>query len=121
MDSNTNKTNMDMLHEKTKKHTETSVELGALNAVDKADDVLLSLTSIMFVVIVVALFILFVNIGLSFFIVSGFYLVLALVLCFIYMFKDSFVKMSVDNLITAKSLKSKIQISAFQTYLKKHS
>ena len=54
--------------------------------------------------IVVAMFTLFVNMGLSFFIVSGFYLILALLL---YMFKDNFVKMSIDNLIIAKSLKSK--------------
>ncbi|MFG6686323.1 hypothetical protein ACGK9U_07065 [Mariniflexile sp. HNIBRBA6329] len=108
---------IDMLYEKAKKYTEISAELLALKAVDKTADVLSSLTSIVLVVIVVAMFTLFVNIGLSlfignlldeyylgFFIVSGFYLILALVL---YKFKDKLIETPVANLIIAKLLKSK--------------
>lgn len=108
---------IDILYEKAKKYTETSVELLALNTVDKTADVLSSLTSIVLIVLVVAMFTLFFNVGLSlfignllneyylgFFIVSGFYLVLALVL---YKFKDKIIKMPVANLIIAKLLKSK--------------
>ncbi|MEN3322853.1 hypothetical protein VP395_03880 [Mariniflexile soesokkakense] len=118
MNSTTNMAkSIDMLYEKAKKYTETSAELFALNTVDKTADVLSSLTSIVLIVIVVTMFTLFVNVGLSlfignlldeyylgFFIVSGFYLVLALVL---YKFKDKIIKMPVANLIIAKLLKSK--------------
>ncbi|MFI0428223.1 hypothetical protein [Mariniflexile sp. HMF6888] len=118
MNSNTDMAkSIDMLYEKAKKYTGTSAELFALNTVDKTADVLSSLTAIVLLVIVVAMFTLFVNVGLSlfigsllnayylgFFIVSAFYLVLALVL---YAFKDKFIKMPVANLIIAKLLKSK--------------
>jgi hypothetical protein len=119
MGNNTNKASMDMLHEKVNKHMEASKELAVLPAVDKAADVLSSFISIMFFVIVVAVFMLFVNTGSSYFMVSGVYLVLALVLCFIYMFKDSFVKMSVDNLITTKLLKCKNSDFSIPDLLKK--
>lgn len=108
---------VDVLYEKAKKYTETSAELLALKTVDKTADVLSSLTSIVLIVIVVAMFTLFINVGLSlfigsllneyylgFFIISGFYLVLALVL---YLFKDKFIKIPVTNLIIVKLLKSK--------------
>lgn len=108
---------VDMLYEKAKKYTETSVELLALNAVDKTADVLSSLTSRVIIVMFFAMFTLFINVGLSlfigsllneyylgFFIISAFYLVLALVL---YVFKDKFIKIPVTNLIILKLLKSK--------------
>ncbi len=116
-----NTTNMaksvDMLYEKAKKYTETSAELLALNAVDKTADVLSSLTSRVIIVMFFAMFTLFINVGLSlfignllneyylgFFIISAFYLVVALVL---YVFKDKFIKTPVTNLIILKLLKSK--------------
>lgn len=118
MDNPTNMAkSIDELYEKAKKYTATSAELLALNAVDKTADVLASLTSIMLLVIVIAMFTLFVNLGLSlyigsllnqyylgFFIVSGLYLLLALAL---YTFKDKLIKTPVANLIIAKLLKSK--------------
>lgn len=118
MNSNTNMAkSIDMLYEKAKKYAGTSAELFALNTVDKTADVLSSLTSVVLLVIVVAMFTLFVSVGLSlfigsllneyylgFFIVSGFYLVLGLVL---YAFKDKFIKMPVASLIIAQLLKSK--------------
>lgn len=110
-------TSVDKLYEKAKKYTETSTELLALKAVDKSADVLSSLTAIILIVIVVAMFTLFINIGLGlfigkllnqyylgFFIVSAFYLVLALVL---YVYKVELIKSPVANLIITKLLKSK--------------
>ena len=108
---------VDILYEKAKKYTETRAELFALNAVDKTADVFSSLSSIAIIALVVAMFTLFVNVGLSlyignllneyflgFFIVSAFYLVLAIVL---YAFKDKLIKTPVANLIIVKLLKSK--------------
>ena len=108
---------VDVLYEKAKKYTETSTELLAFKTVDKTADVLSSLTSIILIVMVVAMFTLFINVGLSlfignllneyylgFFIISAFYLFLAVVLC---VFKDKFIKTPVANLIIEKLLKSK--------------
>ncbi|WP_445958089.1 hypothetical protein [Yeosuana sp.] len=108
---------VDVLYEKAKKYTETSAELLALKTVDKTADVLSSLTSIVLIAMIVAMFTLFINVGLSlfignllneyylgFFIISAFYLVLALVL---YVYKDKFIKIPVANLIIVKLLKSK--------------
>ena len=108
---------VDMLYEKAKKYTETSAELLALNSVDKTADVLSSLTSRVIIVMFFAMFTLFINVGLSlfigsllneyylgFFIISAFYLVVALML---YVFKDKFIKIPVTNLIILKLLKSK--------------
>jgi hypothetical protein len=110
-------TSVDKLYEKAKKYTETSTELLALKAVDKSADVLSSLTAIILIVIVVAMFTLFINIGLGlfigkllnqyylgFFIVSAFYLVLAFVL---YVYKNELIKSPVANLIITKLLKSR--------------
>tara|TARA_R110002050_G_scaffold239974_1_gene376168 strand:- start:2999 stop:3403 length:405 start_codon:yes stop_codon:yes gene_type:complete len=118
MDSTTNMAkSVEKLYEKAKKYTETSAELLALNTVDKTADVLSSLTSIVLLVIVVAMFTLFINVGLSlflgsllnayylgFFIVSAFYFVVALIL---YVYKDKLIKTPVANLIIEKLLKSK--------------
>lgn len=108
---------VDVLYEKAKKYTETSAELLALKTVDKTADVLSSLTAIVLIVMVFAMFTLFVNVSLSLFIgkllndyylgfliVSAFYLVLALVL---YWFKDALIKTPIANLIIVKLLKSK--------------
>lgn len=108
---------IDLLYKRAKKYTETNTELLALKTVDKIADVLSSLTVIVLIVIVFAMFTLFINVGLSlfignllneyylgFFIISAFYLVLGLVL---YVFRDKFIKIPVTNLIIVKLLKSK--------------
>lgn len=79
MNSNTNMASIDKLYEEVKKGAKTDMELFVLKAVDKAADALSSSFTMLFV-IVVAMFTLFVNMDLSFFIVSGVYLILALVL-----------------------------------------
>ena len=106
-----------MLYEKAKTYTETSLELLALNMVDKTADLLSSLTSRFLIAMAVAMFTLFINIGISLFIgkqlkeyylgfliVSAFYLLIAVVL---YALKDKLIKTPVSNLIIVKLLKSK--------------
>ena len=60
-------TNAEMLYEKAKSYTETSLELFKLNAIDKTADIVSSLISRLALVLVVAMFTLFVNIALSLF------------------------------------------------------
>jgi hypothetical protein len=110
-------TSVEMLYDKAKKYTETSLELLALNTVDKSADVLSSLVSKVFIAMAVAMFTLFINIGISLFIgmllneyylgfliVSAFYLIIAVVL---YVFKDKLIETPVANMIITKLLKSK--------------
>ena len=110
-------TSVEKLYEKAKKYTETSLDLLALNTVDKTADVLSSLTSRVFIAIAVAMFTLFINIGISLFIgrllneyylgfllVSAFYFIIA---CVLYFFKDKLIETPIANLIIAKLLKSK--------------
>jgi hypothetical protein len=110
-------TSVEMLYDKAKKYTETSLELLALNTVDKSADVLSSLVSKVFIAMAVAMFTLFINIGISLFIgmllneyylgfliVSAFYLIIAVVL---YVFKDKLIETPIANMIITKLLKSK--------------
>lgn len=111
-------TNFDLLYEKAKKYTETSIELLKLNAIDKTADVSSSIVSRVAVVMVVAMFTLFLNVGISlyigkllneyylgFLIVSAFYLLLAIIL---YSFKDALIKTPIANLIIRKLMKKKV-------------
>ncbi|RIA08748.1 hypothetical protein OE09_0570 [Flavobacteriaceae bacterium MAR_2010_72] len=108
---------LEMLYEKARKYTQTSLDLLVLNTIDKSADVLSSLASRVFIALAVAMFTLFINIGISlfigkllneyylgFFIVSGFYFIIAGVL---YVFKDKLIETPIANLIIAKLLKSK--------------
>jgi len=108
-------TTIEMLFEKAEDYTRTTVELAKLNAIDKSTDVLSSLFSRITVLIVVAMFVLMFNIGLSiwigellgkiyygYFAVAGFYLILSILLN---NFKDQWLKMPVSNLIISKLLK----------------
>ena len=110
-----NATTVEMLLERAEDYTRTTVELAKLHAVDKTADVMSSLISRLAVSIVFAMFALLVNIGLSiwigeligklyygFFIVSSFYLIVAIIL---YIFKDEWVKTPVSNFIIIKMLK----------------
>jgi len=111
-------TNIELLYDKAKKYTETSMELFRLNAIDKTADVASSLMARMAIVMVVAMFTLFINIGiglfigkmlgeyyLGFMIVSLFYLILAIVL---YLFSNQFIKIPITNLVIEKLLKTKM-------------
>ena len=108
-------TTIEMLFEKAEDYTRTTVDLVKLTAVDKTADVVSSLLSRLAVSIVFVMFVLLVNIGLSFWIgellgktylgffaVSIFYLVISIVLN---IFKDEWIKMPVSNFIIIKMLK----------------
>ena len=113
MDNET--TSIEILYEKAKKYTQTSINLFALNSVDKTADVLSSLTTRLIIAMVVAIFTLFVNIGvglfigellnayyLGFFIVSTFYLILA---CALYIFRNKLIKEPIANGVISQLLK----------------
>jgi hypothetical protein len=110
-----NATTIEMLFERAENYTKTTVELARLNVVDKTADVVSSLISRIAVSIVFAMFAFLVNIGLSlwigelvgkiyygFFIVSSFYLLIAIIL---YIFKDEWIKMPISNFMIVKMLK----------------
>jgi hypothetical protein len=105
----------EQLFDKFENYTKTSIELVKLNAIDKTADVTSSLTSGIFISLVVSMFILFVNIGLSlylgkilgdyyygFFIVSGFYLFISIIL---YFFRHQLIKRPVSDAVLDKLLK----------------
>ncbi|SDX43348.1 hypothetical protein [Flavobacterium degerlachei] len=110
-------TTIEMLFEKAEDYTRTTVELAKLNAIDKSADVLSSLFSRITILIVVAMFALIFNIGLSiwigellgkpyygYFAVACAYLILAILMN---NFKDQWLKMPVSNLIISKLLKNR--------------
>lgn len=108
-------TTIEMLFERAEDYTRTTIELTKLNVIDKSADVLSSLLSRLTVIIVAAMFVLLVNIGFSiwlgellgetyygYFVVSGAYFVLAIV---IHSFKDQWIKVPVSNFIITKMTK----------------
>lgn len=110
-----NATTIEMLFERAEDYTRTTVELTKLHAVDKTADVMSSLISRLAVSIVFAMFALLANIGLSlwigelvgklyygFFIVSSFYLLIAIIL---YIFKNEWIKTPISNFMIVKMLK----------------
>jgi len=118
--------NIEMLYEKAKEYTNTTLELYKLTAVDKAAEVISSLSFRLAFLLIAAFFTLFFNIGLSlylgelldsnaagFFIVSLFYLVFAVLL---YIFRQKWIKTPVSNLIIKELLYSKRKD---KSYLKK--
>lgn len=105
------------LFEKAETYTKTSIELAKLQAIDKAADLSSSLLSRMMIGVVLGMFALLVNIGLSFyigdlvgkihfgfFIVAIFYLLIAVLL---FVFKEQWIKTPISNLIIVKMLKNK--------------
>ena len=118
--------NIEMLYEKAKEYTYTTLELYKLTAVDKAAEVISSLSFRIAFLLIAAFFTLFFNIGLSlylgelldsnaagFFIVSLFYLVFGLLL---YIFRQKWIKSPISNLIIKELLYSKRKD---KSYLKK--
>jgi hypothetical protein len=109
-------TNIDQLYQKAKQYSNTSLEIVKLKAVDKASDIVSSLAVSLIMVLIVALFSLFLNIGIAlwigktlenyaigFFIVSSFYLLLGII---VYFYRKTLIKVSVDNFMIKKLLKS---------------
>lgn len=110
-------TNIELLYNRAKEYTDAHIELLRLTLIDKTADVISSIIVRLTLLIVVVMFTLFVNIALSlyigtflgqeylgFLIVSGFYLILALL---IVCFGSRFIKIPITNLVIAKLLKSK--------------
>jgi hypothetical protein len=110
-------TNLEKLYEKAEKYSKTNLELLKLNAIDKTSDVISSLTAVLAVAFVVAIFTLFFNIGISlligrylddyalgFFIVSGFYAILSI---FLFIFRKTLIEVPIDNIVVGKLLKTK--------------
>ena len=108
-------TSVDTLFEKVEDYSKTSLELLQLKAVSTSADVLSSITALIAVGIVAALFTLFLNISLGlyigkilgdyylgFLIVSGFYLVLG---ALIYVLKDTVIKQKISDLVISKLVK----------------
>jgi hypothetical protein len=109
-------TNIDRLYQQAKQYSNTSLEIVKLKAVDKVSDMVSSLAVSLIMVLIVALFSLFLNIGIAmwigktlenyavgFFIVSSFYLVVGII---VYAFRKTIIKDSVDNFVIKKLLTS---------------
>lgn len=110
-------TSVEMLFEKAEDYSKTSIELLQLKVISKSADVLSSVTALIAVGIVAALFTLFLNIGLGlylgkllgdyylgFFVVSGFYFLLGIT---IYFLKDTFIKRKISDLVISKLIQHK--------------
>ncbi|MGE5944779.1 MAG: hypothetical protein ACM31G_10615 [Flavobacteriales bacterium] len=113
---------IESLYTKFKEYTETSIELYKLNAVDLIADVLSSIVSRIVLILVFSLFTLFINIAISilignwlgayywgFLIVSGFYLIIAILLYY----NSKLIKAPIVNLVIAKLLKQRRSQSEF--------
>jgi hypothetical protein len=109
-------TDKKLLISKTEKFTKTSIDLLKLNVVEKTADIVSSVTSGLTVILIVAMFTLFLNIGLGlwigellqsnymgFLIVSGFYLIVAIV---IYFYQNRLLKNPISDKIVVKLLKN---------------
>lgn len=110
-------TNIEKLYEKAENYTKTSIELVKLQAIDKTSEIISSLTIVISIAFIVAIFTLFLNIGvaiwigdaldnmaLGFLIVSGFYAVVGLI---IFVGRKSLIRVPIDNLIVGTLLKDK--------------
>ncbi|MBK5286810.1 MAG: hypothetical protein JJE25_15575 [Bacteroidia bacterium] len=108
---------VETLFNKAGSYSKTTIELFKLNAIDKSADVVASLLSRLAILMVVALFILIVNIGIAlwlgellgksyfgFFIVGGFYALLAILL---HAFRHEWIKYPISNTIISQMLKQK--------------
>ncbi|WP_430409345.1 hypothetical protein [Kordia sp.] len=106
---------IESIYEKAKAYTETSIALYKLNAIDKTADVVSSIVLWIALGSTVAVFLLFINIGISlyigdllessylgFLIVSMFYLLLGACL---YIFNGSLITKPVTNLVISKLLR----------------
>jgi len=110
-------TNLGKLYDKAEQYSRTSLELIKLNAIDKSSDVISSLAVVATLAFIVAIFTLFINLGLAllignalgdyamgFFIVSGFYVFVGVIL---YVFRKNLIKIPIDNIVVGKLMKEK--------------
>jgi len=110
-------TNLGKLYDKAEQYSRTSLELIKLNAIDKSSDVISSLAVVATLAFIVAIFTLFINLGLAllignvlgdyamgFFIMSGFYVFVGIIL---YVFRKYLIKVPIDNIVVGKLMKEK--------------
>ena len=110
-------TNIERLYEKAENYTKTSFELVKLRAIDKTSEIISSLAVVISIACIIAMFSLFLNIGIAiwignklndmasgFLIVSGFYFIAGIV---VYIFRSNWIKGPIDNLIVGKLLENK--------------
>ncbi len=114
---NENATPIETLFEKAQDYNKTTIELFKLNAIDKSADVASSLLSRLAIFMVVALSVIIINIGIAlwvgkllgnafygFFIIGGFY---ALVAILLHTFRHRWIKYPISNAIITQLLKQK--------------
>mgnify|MGYP000288576047 FL=1 len=114
--------NIELLYEKAEQYSKTSFKLVQLATIEKTSDVISSLSVIIVISILFAMFTLFINIGISlyigallkntalgFFIVSGFYFILVIA---VFIFRKSLIKIPIDNLIVFKLLKEEKDLNS---------
>lgn len=119
-------TNIGKLYDKAEQYSRTSLELIKLNAIDKSSDVISSLAVVATLAFIVAIFTLFINLGLAllignalgdyamgFFIVSGFYVFIG---CILYIFRINLIKIPIDNIVVGKLMKEKDE-KLFEEYI----
>ncbi|WP_288984130.1 hypothetical protein [uncultured Flavobacterium sp.] len=113
--------NVELLYKKAEKYSKTSFELLQLKTIDKTSDVISSLSVVIAISILLAMFTLFMNIGISlfighllnnyalgFFLISGFYFMLGIIF---YVFRKKLIKIPIDNLIVSIFLKEEAKNS----------
>ncbi|WP_322549630.1 hypothetical protein [Flavobacterium psychraquaticum] len=112
-------TNIERLYLKAESYTKTSFELVKLRAIDKTSQIISSLAVVISVALIIAMFSLFLNIGIAlyignqindmaagFLIVSGFYLIASIV---VYIFRNNWIKKPIDDLIVGKLLEERAE------------
>ncbi|WNM18366.1 hypothetical protein [Flavobacterium capsici] len=117
--------NIEKLYEKAERYSKTTYELVRLNTIDKTSDIISSLAIVITILIIAAIFTLFINIGialwigqalnsnaLGFFIVSGFYIIVGII---VFIKRNELIKIPLDNLIVSKLLKSKMDDNNSET------
>lgn len=110
-------TNIDKLYQKAEQYSKTTLELVKLKTIDKTTDIISSLAVSLIMILIVAIFTMFINIGialwlgvifnsmaLGFFAVSGFYLIVGLL---VYLNRQYLIKTPISNFVIKKLLESK--------------
>lgn len=109
-------TNVEGLYDQAKKYTEDSLELYKLQAIDRTAVILSSIASRSALALIVVLFTLFINVGISlylgtllgalylgFLVLSGFYVIIGVI---VYFFKKEMIEQPIANLVIGALMKT---------------
>lgn len=115
---NNSPTHIEVLFEKAENYGKTTIELAKLNVIDKSAEVVSSLATQLVLAIMVAMFVLTLNVGIAlwlgellgksyygFFVVAGFHSFIAILL---YVFRDQWIKEPISDTIISKMLKQRL-------------